>query len=328
MKNKYLIITSIFPPTEAVKEFSLKNEWKLIVVGDKKTPKIWEQVNVQFLSVKNQKKLDFKICGLLPWNHYSRKMIGYLQAIQNGADIIADTDDDNIPLSTWGEFDFKNKYAVASNVPYINVYNLFTDSKYIWPRGYPLSQLLIKKKPIIKTKEIRVGIWQFLADEDPDMDAIYRLTNNTPVYFNKKVKPIVLEKGCLCPFNTQNTFFSKKTFPLLYLPAYVNFRVTDILRSYIAQVILWTTDLRVGFGTSTVIQKRNPHNYINDFESEIPLYINSEKIIDVIKKSMQKNASISENLTNCYKRLCSANFVEKKELILLNAWMEDIKSLT
>jgi hypothetical protein len=325
--NKYIIITSIFSPTEAVKKFSKKRGWKLIVVGDEKTPQKWEQENSEFFSIQNQKKLDFKIIKLLPSNHYSRKMIGYLHAIKNGAEVIADTDDDNIPLNNWGKFDFKNRYTVASKVPYINVYNLYLEARNIWPRGYPLSMLSVKNDPVFKIKNVSIGIWQFLVNKDPDVDAIYRLTNNKPTYFKKGAEPIVLEKGCLCPINSQNTFFTKETFPLLYLPAYVNFRVTDILRGYIAQIILWESNLKIGFGTASAIQERNPHNYLKDFESEIPLYIHSEKIIDVIKNSIKKDASISENLVNCYKGLYLANFVQKKELDLLNSWIKDIKKI-
>jgi hypothetical protein len=325
--NKYIIITSIFAPTEAVKKFSLKKDWKLIVVGDEKTPQKWEQKNVQFFSVQDQKKLDFKIIKLLPSNHYSRKMIGYLHSIKNGAEIIADTDDDNLPLNNWGELDFKNKYTVASNVPYLNIYNLYLKTENVWPRGYPLSMLSKNKKPILKVKNVNIGIWQFLVNKDPDVDAIYRLTNNKPTYFKKVAKPTVLDKGCLCPINSQNTFFTKETFPLLYLPAYVNFRVTDILRGYIAQIILWETNLKIGFGTASAIQERNPHDYLKDFESEIPLYTHSEKIIDVIKNSVQKNVSISDNLVNCYNGLYLANFVQKNELDLLSAWIKDLENI-
>lgn len=151
--NKYIIITSIFSPTEAIKKFSKKNDWKVIVVGDKKTPQEWFLKNVIFFSEKNQKNLKFKICRLLPWNHYSRKMIGYLHAIQNGAEIIADTDDDNFPLETWGNLDFKNENKTISGIPYFNIYKLYTNIKNIWPRGYPLSQVLNSQKPIIKKQK-------------------------------------------------------------------------------------------------------------------------------------------------------------------------------
>ena len=39
--------------------------------------------------------MKYKIVSLLPWNHYARKMLGYLKAMEAGASILVDTDDDN-----------------------------------------------------------------------------------------------------------------------------------------------------------------------------------------------------------------------------------------
>ena len=38
MQNKYIITTTINNPTEAIHKFDNMSDWKLIVVGDKKTP--------------------------------------------------------------------------------------------------------------------------------------------------------------------------------------------------------------------------------------------------------------------------------------------------
>jgi len=328
--KKYIIITSINKPTKAVIEFSKLNDWQLVVVGDKKTPKDWHYKNVIYLSPEDQEKLGFNILKLLPWNHYCRKMIGYLYAIKNGADIIIDTDDDNIPYINW---DFPKLEGIfdnyAKNKNFINIYNDFTLAK-IWPRGFPLEKIIDSRKyssKIKKSKELsRIGIWQGLADEDPDVDAIYRLVDNTPCYFDKR-NPIVLNEGTVCPFNSQNTLFIKEVFLLLYLPSFVTFRTTDILRGLIAQPILWSKKYKLGFTEATVIQKRNPHDYLKDFKSEIPLFINSQKILDISMESVDKSKKIEVNLVNIYKKLYKENLVEKKELDLLKAWILDINNL-
>src|SRR5665213_2756241 len=103
MPKKFIIITSIFPPTEAVQKFAKLADWQLIVVGDKKTPSEWEQAGVTFISAEDQENLQYQIIKKLPWNHYGRKMIGYLHAAEQQASLIADTDDDNIPYEQWGE---------------------------------------------------------------------------------------------------------------------------------------------------------------------------------------------------------------------------------
>jgi len=324
--QKFIVITSIFAPTEAIKKFSKIPEWNIIMVGDKKTPPTWKYKNVTYLSIKKQEKLGFEILKILPWNHYSRKMIGYLYAIKCGAEIIYDTDDDNIPLSNWHEPTFEGTYPILDAGGFVNIYSYFTKNK-IWPRGFPLQYVATHKHPDkepLKTKKKHIGIWQFLANNDPDVDAIYRMTDNTPVVF-KKGAPIVLAKKSISPINSQNTFFTKEAFPLLYLPAFVTFRFTDILRGLVAQPILWTKDLHVGFDTATVVQKRNPHNYLKDFESEIPVFLYSETVTAIAGKLSNKKNNFPKNLLRIYSELEVKEIVTKKELKLLNAWNKDVQ---
>lgn len=325
-KKNAIVITSIYGPTEAVLKFSKLKEYQVIIVADKKTPLNWQCNSVTFISIDSQKEIDFNLVKIMPFNHYSRKMLGYLVAINNNVDVIIDTDDDNIPKSNWSFPDFKNYYdCISPNMGFINVYQLYTKNK-IWPRGLPLN--LINKdfnlENNINNEYSNVGIWQGLADGDPDVDAIYRLTNDEPTYFLER-NPVVLGKGTLSPFNSQNTIFRKELFPLLYLPTTVTFRFTDILRSLVAQPIMWLYGYQLGFISATVDQKRNPHDYMKDFTSEIPMYQYSEKVIELVDKSISVNNKIGTNLFNAYKALLDERIVKVYELETLEAWLKDLK---
>jgi hypothetical protein len=282
-----------------------------------------------FISIKQQDSSKFELAKILPYNHYCRKMLGYLKAITEGADYIVDTDDDNIPKKNcgggWGFPEFIGSYdSITNSKGFINIYQLFTDKK-IWPRGLPLD--LINTEFNLRSKLIRkkcnVGVWQGLADEDPDVDAIYRLTNDTPCYFEER-EPVVLSKGIISPFNTQNTLIKKELFPILYLPTYVTFRFTDILRGLIAQPIMWLNNYELGFFNATVVQKRNPHDYMKDFISEIPMYQYGDKIIELVSKSISKSESIESNLFNAYHTLLKENIVCEKEMATLEIWLKDL----
>jgi hypothetical protein len=212
--QKSVVITSIFKPTEAVQAFSEKSDCQLIIVGDQKTPTDWYCKNADYISVLKQENLNYKLSKVLPYNHYCRKMLGYLTAIENGAEYIVDTDDDNIPKVNWmfPRFDENFDY-ISEDQGFINIYQLYTEQN-IWPRGLPLN--LISKQfdlenKIVK-KKCQVGIWQALADENPDVDAVYRLTSNAPCYFKER-NPVVLGKGTISPFNTQNTIIRKELIP-------------------------------------------------------------------------------------------------------------------
>ena len=328
--KKTIVITSIFDPTEAIKKYSKLSiqDCEIIVIGDKKSPKNWNYENVEFYPVEKQEQLDFKLSNVLPYNHYCRKMLGYLISIQRNTDFIIDTDDDNIPKENWdfpsvdGEFEF-----IPDGKGFINIYQLFTDQK-IWPRGLPLNLINedFKLRSELEKRHCKIGVWQGLADEDPDVDAIYRLTNNQICNFNN-TDPVVLGKGTVSPFNTQNTLIIKNLFPLLYLPTYVTFRFTDILRGLVFQPIMWLYNYNLGFLKATAIQKRNPHDYFNDFILEMPMYEHSEKAFEVVSNSITSRYNISDNLYNSYHSLLKNSIICDKEMITLEAWLKDVNNL-
>lgn len=326
--TRAIVITSVFPPTEAVSAFSRMTGFDLIVIGDRKTPPDWHCTNVDYISVAQQEKLGFKLGNVLPYNHYCRKMLGYLRAIQKGSRYIIDTDDDNIPKNNWCFPDFEGEFdCVPGGKGFVNIYQLYTKQK-IWPRGLPLDLIStdFELDRHLSSKDCRVGVWQGLADEDPDVDAIYRLTGNAPCYFTDR-EPVVLGEGTICPFNTQNTILRKELFPLLYLPTYVTFRFTDILRGIVAQPIMWLYGYHVGFTNGTVIQKRNPHDYLKDFMSEIPMYQQVNDAFEVVSDAISKLQTLESNLYNAYASLRTNGIVSDDEMSTLEAWLEDIDKL-
>jgi hypothetical protein len=323
--KRSIIITSIFPSTKAVDSYSKYESFKTIVVGDKKSPAEYNNANVTFLSVEKQSELGYAVNNELPFNHYCRKNIGYVFAIKEGAEVIIDTDDDNIPYTDWSFPDFNGEFDQLNfNLGFINIYNFFTDQN-IWPRGLPLNKISIKlDDKQLQRRSCTIGIWQGLVDEDPDVDAIYRLINNTPCYFKKRA-PVVLNYGTISPFNSQNTSWRKELFPLLYLPSTVTFRFTDILRAYVAQPIMWLFDYSLGFTQAIVKQERNPHDYMKDFESEIPCYLRGENVIEIVSKKISSSYSIYDNLVIAYEELHKNGIVEKNEIVLVNSWINDLQ---
>jgi len=321
-----IVITTIFHPSDAVKAYAGLPNTELIVAGDKKTPADWAWPGAKFLNDEDQNSVGPALAKKLPYNHYCRKMFGYLAAAQSGADVVVDTDDDNLPKANWGFPGFEGAYEVISEpTGFVNIYQWFTNAP-IWPRGLPLD--LIKTQ--FKTDGARlaercnIGIWQGLADDDPDVDAIYRLTSDRPCQFKSR-SPLVLANGVVCPFNSQNTAVRRELFPLLYLPAHVTFRFTDILRGLVAQPIMWLSGFSLGFTEATVTQERNPHDYTKDFVSEIPMYLNCRRVIDVVSEAVSAKDSLESNLHKAYVGLLHAGIVCGEEINSLEAWLSDLQ---
>jgi STELLO glycosyltransferases len=331
---KSLIITSIANDKHPILQ-QFANECKsrnlnFIVMGDTKSPADFELAGCDFWSVDRQLTLPFELAKITPTRHYSRKNLGYLLAIKNGSTELVETDDDNIPREEfWDAKQREVKSYAFENTGWVNVYNYFT-SKFIWPRGYPLEELQKKQTDInsLKHDMVNCPIQQGLADENPDVDAVYRLTYPLPLSFEIKTK-LALGRNAWSPFNSQNTYWFKEAFALMYLPSYCSFRMTDIWRSYVAQRIAWECGWSVLYHESTVWQERNEHNLMKDFEDEIPGYSNNLNICKELQSLTLKagKENICDNLITCYQKLIDINVIGKDEITLLKAWIKDISAL-
>ncbi|MFC1801915.1 STELLO glycosyltransferase family protein [Patescibacteria group bacterium] len=324
--KKYIVMTSINAPTKAVKKYANMKDWRVVMIGDKKTPSNWKHENIEYISPAKQKKLSYTLTKDLPWNLPSRVNIGYLYAMEQGADIITQSDDDNIPNRYWKIPNFDGNIQTIKYNGFVNIYKSFT-KKFVWPRGFPLDKILESKKISEISKGSNVRIWQHLANKDTDVDAIYRLTNNTHINFSQR-KPLALNKEALCPFNCQSTTFHKDVYVLLYLPSFITPRASDIVRGLIAQPLLWSIGYSLGFTSPIVTQERNPHDFMKDFKDELLIYLHSENIVKIAKKSISQKNTLSGNLLAVYKELVMSGLIPKKELVLLKSWIKDVENLS
>jgi hypothetical protein len=330
MDKTYLIITSIaaadHPVLQSFAKQCKENNAGFILIGDSKSPADFNIKDCDFYSVERQKEINRKLSELIPLKHYSRKNLGYLKAINEGAEVIIETDDDNIPMDDfWEPRKAIRQTKKIEQQTWINIYRFFT-TEMIWPRGLPLDAIQNKFHAPGLGSEMFFPIQQGLADGNPDVDAIYRLTvPQTDIRFNKDV--LSLGIGTWCPFNSQNTTWFKEAFPLLYLPSYCSFRMTDIWRSFVAQRIAWTCGWNILFHSANVYQERNEHNIMKDFEDEISGYTNNRRIAQRLEalELSPDIANIPENLIKCYTELIRMGIVGEKEMEILETWLAEFE---
>ncbi len=330
MKKGAIVITTINNINENIRKFHSFSGWDVVIVGDKKTPEIdvSGMDGMRFVSTDDQERDSWGLSEALPFNHYARKNIGYLEALDGGYERIADTDDDNFPYDDWDgwiEQDYLDDVISAPKFP--NVYSLFTD-EHVWPRGYPLSEVRTSNAVTFSDAAVAredIGVIQGLADIEPDVDAIYRLVLGDKVTFDQR-DPVALDDGVYSAFNSQNTLWASEVAPFLYLPATVRFRFTDILRSYVAQRGLWALGKRVAFTDATVKQDRNPHDLMRDFESEIPCYNQTTSVVEILDELTLRGIP-SDDLQKMYEALEVHGIVEERERPLVDTWLRDIKTI-
>jgi len=329
--KKCIIITSINKYEDTFIPNYVGFDFDIIIVGDLKTDHE-SYVNRKIIYIHPNTNLDDLILlrDKLPFNHYCRKNLGYLYAIKNNYDLIFDTDDDNCPLDNFNNWNNLIDTKIVQTPKLPNIYNLFTKD-HIWPRGYPLE--LINKNEQITLDKIdddtikKIGIYQSIAEGDPDVDAIFRLTNqnyNSNISFDKD-KSFVLNKNVYTPANTQITFWvCKELFHLLYVPSTVSFRFCDILKMYIAQKCMWEYNKLLSYISPVVKQIRNDHNLMNDFISEYSMYTNVLNMINIIFENIQLNGN-KNDIMIVYKELLKYNIVKEKEIEILEAWLQSIQ---
>jgi hypothetical protein len=332
MEKTFLVITSIASSENPVLKLFV-NESAIynipyIVVGDTKSPPDFNLPGCDFYSIERQRTLQWQLAKELPVKHYSRKNLGYLVAMEQGAEIIIETDDDNLPYADFWKK--RNRSANAHplmNKGWVNVYRYFSKSN-IWPRGFALEKILNPHPVLQELEKLHCPIQQGLADDNPDIDAIYRLTEPLPIKFDKHDN-VAIGTNTWCPFNSQNTTWFKEAFLLLYLPSSCSFRMTDIWRSFVAERISWTCGWNILFHNSTVYQERNDHNILTDFKDEISGYLNNHTICSELKELELKEGkdNIPENLTKCYQLLYRMELVDESELHLLRLWIDAVKAI-
>lgn len=325
--SKWIVVTSINKPTESLIQLNKIEDWNLVVVGDKKSPSNWNLPGCIYLDIEKQKSLGFKISKYLPYNHYARKNIGYLYAIKKQASLIYETDDDNILLNSKPHLLELNDSVkhLETNKKFANIYHHFTNKK-IWPRGFPLDEInKIDNFKYSDKKRTFIPIQQALANREPDVDAIYRLVIDKKINFNINTEPIALPRGTFCPFNSQNTLWYKTAFWGLLLFSSVSSRVCDILRSYWVQRLLWELDGNLVFLPPSVLQRRNVHNLIKDFEEEIQLYLKVKSLCDSLLKLQFKSDDTIDKLIVIAEELLKNDFIKEIDVKLAKAWIQDLR---
>lgn len=287
--NRAIVTTTINPPTEALKKFvkiAREDGWKLIIVGDKKTPhEAYAKLShspeffdcVKYLNPDEQQSRWPKLSELIGWNCIQRRNFGILMAYQEGAEIIATIDDDNIPHKGWG-----NNCLVGKTLK-VSTFGTEQDcfdplsitNPAIWHRGFPIQLLTperfkIKQLGMIERKVlVQADFW----NEEPDVDAVCRMGIGLQVQFLPNMAPFAGNK--IAPFNSQNTFLSREVIPEYFLFPHIG-RMDDIWASFHVQTLFPDS---VIYSRASVTQKRNEHDLFKDLQAEMLGYEHNVEIV-------------------------------------------------
>ena len=130
------------------------------------------------------------------------------------------------------------------------------------------------------------------------------------------------------PYNAQATLHMSSALWGLLLPITVHGRVSDIWRSYFAQALMWRAGLHLAMAQPWVVQKRNAHNYMGDFEAESNLYYQSGALLEFLSASFRgTEKSIPHLMEHVYIDMYEHGILQLKDVALAQAWLKDLSGL-
>ena len=290
MTDTALITTTIYVPQVLRQYRAADPDVLMIIAGDLKTPHAEvralcrELGNAVYLDPQEQERLGYACSDVIAWRSIQRRNIALLEAIRAGADVVLSIDDDNAPRHPSGEPDYFDLLRQAFSGPVGNAvttaegwFNVgdAAEAPYYY-RGIPFSLrsgvglAWDYEDKRVRPGERRVGVVNGLIYGDPDINAIDRYISGEPrvdkyhlldaVYVNPRTT--------WTPINSQNTAYVRELAPLAFVLPGVG-RYDDIWASFMALRVMEATDYHVLFGEPSVVQERNPHNWLVDLDKEL-----------------------------------------------------------
>ena len=327
--RRWGVVATTNNPAEAILRVIGIPSWCLVIVPDLNTPvDFMEQLEdllqrnysnfkrdenritlthnntIVYLSVDKQKEFE-RVEGAVgdfvkatQWNHFSRKNIGYLFAIFNGAQFIFDfTDDVFIKLddktgktmdilpegNELNEMILKNVKVVIQGATAFNHHPMMDASlENSWARGFPME--LIQNKSTQGVAEYRIdyplsgtlgtqreiGVLQYFIDENPDIDAQLRSKKSLPSLTESS--PVLVPTHSYSPYNAKASIHSRNAMFAMLMPSTMSGCISDIWRGYFAQCLFADAGLSLVFNPPKIARKHNESANHCDSQEEALLY--------------------------------------------------------
>jgi hypothetical protein len=269
----------------------------LIVIGDLKTPheaarQVLEGVRAdgfaaEYWDIEAQQRWlrRFpKLEEMIPYNSDNRRNLGFLIALERGAESIICTDDDNFAVPSEDFFgahgvvgETVETKAVNSSNGWFNPCSLleFDPPVPVYSRGYPFGRrwqdelaFSVERGRVVAN----MGLWL----GDPDIDAVTRLALPVRSLGLKSKQQVMLGKDCYMPINTQNTAVHRDAMPTFYfvlqgieIDGMAMDRYGDIWAGLFLNKAASHIGDRITVGGPLVQHTRNQHDLLRDLRNEL-----------------------------------------------------------
>ncbi|MCO5563213.1 hypothetical protein L7F22_016850 [Adiantum nelumboides] len=342
--DKWIVIAVSGSPTDQVRTMVKIPGWQVLAIGDSNTPSNWDVRGAIFLSVEQQAAFRFRILAHLPYSSYVRKNVGYLFAIQHGAKMIYDADENASilggSLSTVFDVVLSGseskrqsllQYASSENRTTVNPYIHF-GQRSVWPRGLPLESISNINAEIVydRVSSGKQYIQQGLADGFPDVDSVFYHSRKSEaehfdIKFDSHALPVALPQGTMAPMNSLNTLFHSSAFWAIMLPVSVHPQVSDIQRGYWAQRLLWEIGGYYAIYPPSINREdtRKPHYFVDEKD----LHESVERMVEFLVAWTSRKETFFEKVLELSYSLATAGFWAAQDVTVTADWLRDLVSV-
>jgi hypothetical protein len=323
-----LVMTTIADPviledySQNFEKFGHLDRVKVFVIPDRKTPAAafercarLRQRGLQVVcpTIEEQELYLRHFHGLgrlIPFNSDNRRNVGFLMALESGAEFMMSIDDDNYCLP---DEDFLAAHsivlgettsgvAVHSSTSWFNICEMLIINPvvHVYPRGFPYfarhNGARISHTSQKGSVHMNAGLW--LAE--PDLDAMTWLV--APVCASgMRGNSIFLSNEAWSPINTQNTAIHRDVIVSYYfvrmgypLGGMVIDRFGDIVSGYFSQACVRHLGNLIRVGSPVVEHRRNSHNYLRDATNELACILVLEDITQWLSSFKLQGSNYSD----------------------------------
>lgn len=356
LAEQWIVLTASALPSEsgrAALESAQGKGWQCVVAID-------ESINEEASGLAQNWSQTCKVVdpAVLPFSDYNvayshhRKNLGYIFAIQQGARLILDAQDDDglLPALLSVEETYMraelsvqglSPFAIADAYsPFLNVMAQF-GAPNAWPRGLPLNAVAASRTPRSCEpwlSSIRATVHHFVVDTNPDVAPVCSALFpqfKLHVPLSPEAKTIAVPEGLFSPFNSRSTLVHYDAFWSLLFPATDKMDEGEIARSLRAQRLMWDAGQRLavsprrsGAHIPSTLDAEEIHRLARAAEAEVNRASAYEQIATRLAREM---ISWSSNATSLAARhqeliemLIGSSLASAEEARLVQAWSHDL----
>jgi hypothetical protein len=312
-KKTAIVVTTIFEPAflagyvENIRRHGREDDVELIVVVDRKTPASVHEACASYrrrgrsvlcptLAEQDAFLVRFpSMLGRIPYDSDNRRNIGFLMALDRGAEVLVSIDDDNYCLA---DADFVGEHSIVGEIctapevvtsdGWFNIASMLAGgyAGEIFPRGFPYAARHRAREvsiggPVSRPVAINAGLWL----SDPDVDAVTRLAL-APRVSSADARSVLLGPRVWSPVNTQNTAVAREAVAAYYyvrmghsLGGMTIDRYGDILSGYFVQKCAKALGHGIRVGSPVADHRRTPHNLFRDLYHELAGMVIVEELL-------------------------------------------------